>query len=429
VELGVVLSVAAILAAMIVPDYLESSRVKMAGRAAEDVVRIQDAARWYRVEHTAGPAEFYWPGQRNGATPRPDTCVNAASGDITADLVTASYLPASDSGMSLGFKNPWGEPYTLNLINDVPSGSCLFRVSTLLPASMATAFKSFMPGAECFAPSGGKRVCYSQIPEPGREPGNLPVAAAIDDFFDAPPRPIVPCPVNSGGRVSSGGTAQANAGNGGNGGNARVEGNDGRDIVSPGSAPSGRSGGTGGDVTSGSNRATGGNGGNGGRSGEAVSGNAGSSSSGSGGCDEDDGSSGGGGSASGNGGNGGAGGNASVTENGGNGSARGNGTNRSNGTTRGNGANRSNAASDDGECLVYQMVNGRQQCVGAGTVAQTRGNGSPTQVANGRTGTVDNHSNLPVPGPSSGTLVNNQRGGSTVGSPVVIRNGSFVPMP
>ena len=174
-ELGVVLAVAAILGAAVLPDVIESARGRMAEKAANGVTMIQDAAKWFFVESSpaADPGSARWPGERDAADgAAPNTCAERGSASKKAknDLQDNGYLPAS------AFANPFGGVYDLSLVPGTPSAVCALKICANFPnAQVANAFKSLLPVATC--PSSTR--CCSQIPKPGAEAS---IQFAIDDL-------------------------------------------------------------------------------------------------------------------------------------------------------------------------------------------------------------------------------------------------------
>jgi prepilin-type N-terminal cleavage/methylation domain-containing protein len=173
-ELGIVIAVLAIVSSFFVPDFMEAARTTMAAKAADEVVQIQDAARWYfseTVRYTGvgapqDPRTARWPGQAVAGT-----CVAVnAIGDMTAQgflkLDPASINPA---GQPI---NAWGNPYLVDVLPG-PTGPadphCHFRVRTQLPQPLAQAYTGMVPGASCVVVGGGLVECTSVIPKPGAE--------------------------------------------------------------------------------------------------------------------------------------------------------------------------------------------------------------------------------------------------------------------
>jgi prepilin-type N-terminal cleavage/methylation domain-containing protein len=150
-ELGVVLAVSAILAAAIIPDFVEAARTRMAERTAEDVALIHDAARWYFVQTAAAPGTppDTWPGQ-----PSSGTCALSPGTDPLSVLVSAGYLAVRPV-------NPWKQDYVLTLRASTLAGSkgCLLQVTTDVPTQVAHAFSHVMPQGGCNGDSGNPNLC------------------------------------------------------------------------------------------------------------------------------------------------------------------------------------------------------------------------------------------------------------------------------
>jgi type II secretory pathway pseudopilin PulG len=184
VEFGIVLAVTTILASVMLPDFIESARVRMAGRAAEDVLRIQEAARWYYNDHMATADDFdsnYWPGQVDGSGPSPDSCpaLAASANAPILELVRAQYLDSDGNG-ALGFSNPWGQGYRSRLqpmlqsaatSTSITQQGCGFVVETQIPAAVAKAFLGALPGSTCPTVGTQWARCETIITRPGSEAG------------------------------------------------------------------------------------------------------------------------------------------------------------------------------------------------------------------------------------------------------------------
>lgn len=151
IELGVVLAVTAILAAVLVPDFVESSRTKMAEKAAQDVIQIIDAARWFYAESTNINSVAYlaqrgrWPGQTN-----PSECkvfTNPPNAGLR-ELLTMDFLTTFPV-------NPWNQPYDVQLEYNLAYATggipppCNFEIDTNVPMGLEDAFKSLIPQGQC----------------------------------------------------------------------------------------------------------------------------------------------------------------------------------------------------------------------------------------------------------------------------------------
>ncbi len=184
-ELGIVIGVAAILAAAIVPDVIETMRNRMAEKAAADVAVIHDAARLYYVQNTTCPG--CWPGEQTAGQ-----CLNNFNeGNAIFQLLNGGYLtggggPATPLLVSSNFRqNPWGQAYNFTVyapVTVVANPACLFGVATDVPQVISDAFISFLPQAACNLPGGpapcpasptgvvplpGNVRCCSYVPKPG----------------------------------------------------------------------------------------------------------------------------------------------------------------------------------------------------------------------------------------------------------------------
>ena len=181
-ELGIVLGVAAILAAAIAPDFIESMRNKMAEKAAVDVAMVHDAARWFFLESGRAGGDYRWPGE-NGVNQCRTNFTNARA---ISDFLMNGYLagggPANPYTPPKDFlMNPWGEGYEFDLYEPPPTGTgmrpgCLFGIVTTVPIAVSEALISFLPQAACgtacpgaaAVPAGMTRCC-SYVPKPGFE--------------------------------------------------------------------------------------------------------------------------------------------------------------------------------------------------------------------------------------------------------------------
>ena len=176
IQLGAVLAVTAILAAAILPDFIESARNKMAQRAADDVAMIHDAARWFYVGSLQAPPgspdNGRWPGQHSATSP----CVldTGTPQAAMADLWKLHYVTKFPS-------NPWGKTYEAQPKQDPPGPGggpatingvaygCSFEVDSDVPKKVANAFIAFLPNGACNDGSGS-------------QPCMLPTSAIGSDF-------------------------------------------------------------------------------------------------------------------------------------------------------------------------------------------------------------------------------------------------------
>lgn len=147
IELGVALAVAAVLAAAVLPDMVESSRNVQAQRTALDISYIHDAARWYRSQtnayaSAAGTGQDTWPGQSSSGAA--GTCPPVDSSTAFDNLKQNGFLI---QGLQ---RNPWGKDYVASGVMDPanPKG-CMFMVSTEVPNSVALTFTGMLPLSWC----------------------------------------------------------------------------------------------------------------------------------------------------------------------------------------------------------------------------------------------------------------------------------------
>jgi type IV pilus assembly protein PilE len=176
VELGVALAVAAILAAVVLPDLVEASRDEQAERTALDISYLHDAARWYRsqtngiTDSSLGIGADTWPGQSSGG----------ATGCSPIDSSTAFQNLKANGFLVEGQPvNPWGKDYTARELNHVgtagnPSMGCMFMVSTEVPTPVADKLRGMLPQAICNDPvcgppalTAGYSRCCSGAVRPG----------------------------------------------------------------------------------------------------------------------------------------------------------------------------------------------------------------------------------------------------------------------
>lgn len=163
-ELGIVIGVAAILAAAILPDLIETMRNRMAERAAADAALIHDAARLYFVQATHPLyGRYRWPGEQTAG----QCATGYLEGNALFELTNGGYIasgggPANPTNQGPNFmRNPWGQRYYLSLYapSTTPAPACLFGVVTDVPEVVANAFISFLPQAACNPPGQANGAC------------------------------------------------------------------------------------------------------------------------------------------------------------------------------------------------------------------------------------------------------------------------------
>lgn len=171
IELGVVLSVSALLAATLLPDLVEGARVQAAERAALDISYLHDAARWYYSQTTAytsgatGLIPNTWPGQ-----PSSQRCELPPGTDPVPLLIQNGFL-------AMRPQNPWGLPYEFGIAGNLAmtNSGCMFDVQTDVPAEVARALESLLPMSQCnrgscrngpTTPPGFVRCCSAAL-QPG----------------------------------------------------------------------------------------------------------------------------------------------------------------------------------------------------------------------------------------------------------------------
>jgi len=179
-ELGIVLAVSAILAAVVMPDFIESQRNKMAERAGDDVAGLFDAARWYWLDRAFGQVGV-WPGQQSAIN-----CVEYYDQPrAKRDLFNNGYVATNpDDPNATGFANAWFEKYGFDTFQATPNAPCMLRLSTNVPEVIAKAYIAFLPQARCQSDPGGRGLpigpcgagsapgtgfvrCCGMIPPPG----------------------------------------------------------------------------------------------------------------------------------------------------------------------------------------------------------------------------------------------------------------------
>jgi hypothetical protein len=135
IELAVLLSVAAVAAALMVPDIINAARMSLARKTAEDMARLHDGAKWFYLHSTPKKGGEKWPGEAN-----PGACTPGINVPVN-DLRAAGYLPPLPAQLL----NPWGERYEIDLVVDMDRGECFFRVGTKLPRSIVTMIEDMSP--------------------------------------------------------------------------------------------------------------------------------------------------------------------------------------------------------------------------------------------------------------------------------------------
>jgi prepilin-type N-terminal cleavage/methylation domain-containing protein len=170
IELSVLLAVIALGVAYIAPDFMEKARGDLAIRTAKEMSMIADASKWYYMNQGGDPAnrdDMHWPGELAGANCIPNgTAQNALTGGA------ADYLKPAD------FRNPWGVPYDVTLINAGVSEGCRLAIATNVPTTVAGEIMTYMPMATCDGvggagcpggAGGGFTRCCAKIVRPGQE--------------------------------------------------------------------------------------------------------------------------------------------------------------------------------------------------------------------------------------------------------------------
>ncbi len=158
IELAVVLGVMSIIAAAVLPDFIESMRNQLAYRMVKDIELLAEAARWAYVESTNPntPDQAHWPGYDKDC---------AYQGDPIDAMVAAGYLAKRP-------QDPWGGNYSVTV-----TGECLLRIWTAAgspPASVMGIIQTGLSQVSCnenvtTGPSPYNTVgrCMVSFPKPG----------------------------------------------------------------------------------------------------------------------------------------------------------------------------------------------------------------------------------------------------------------------
>lgn len=183
VELAIVLAVISVVAAYVTPDFIELAKTKLADRAAEDMMEIQDAARWFYHDSPGpgmDPQNMRWPGETG-----PNTCATAGS-TPQAELTVGRYLEPTQ------LINPWGKPYQTSLWTPTPARpqNCRFQIVTEVPAALAPILMTRVPLCVCEraagqpdacpgTPAAGEDLCCTRLVKPGFESSEEDVIASV----------------------------------------------------------------------------------------------------------------------------------------------------------------------------------------------------------------------------------------------------------
>ncbi len=202
IELAVVLAVVAIMATVVVPDFIEVNRNDLSQQAASEVMVLLDNAKWYFTNSSRWTP--YNASAGDDGNPDYDPTMSHWPGDTDRDLYEDSANAAEDCLRGNGIEddgngghrchvarvsnsdleNPWNERYVLEIVrvpgNPLASG---FAVMTNVPTGSAAVFRSLVPGGWCAnegtfdgtlsCPNLGAPVgfvtCCALVPEPGNE--------------------------------------------------------------------------------------------------------------------------------------------------------------------------------------------------------------------------------------------------------------------
>jgi len=174
-ELAIVIGVAAILAASIVPDAIEAMKTRMAEKSATDVMQLHDAARLYFAQNVdSAGRRLRWPGEQSQGS----CAANFQESLFIFEMLNNGYLASGGDPSNPGpefMLNPWQRPYEVSVYAPATAASpaCLFGVTTAIPTQLQTAFTAALPQAGCGAacppgpqPTGFIRCC-SFVSKPG----------------------------------------------------------------------------------------------------------------------------------------------------------------------------------------------------------------------------------------------------------------------
>ena len=183
VELAIVLAVISVVAAYVTPNFIELARGQLAERAAEDMLTLQDAARWFYHDSPGpgmDPKDTRWPGES-----APGSC-NVAGVTPEAELTDGNYITEP------ALTNPWDRPYRLDLWTPTPMNrnNCRFQIVTEVPAGMGPQIMSTVPLSHCERalgdpnacpgnPPSGFDLCCSRLVKPGFEASEDDVLASV----------------------------------------------------------------------------------------------------------------------------------------------------------------------------------------------------------------------------------------------------------
>jgi prepilin-type N-terminal cleavage/methylation domain-containing protein len=182
-EMGIVLGVAAILAAVVLPDFVEAQRNKMAERTAAEMMVIIDAARAFRVANAAGR----WPGSPGGDIQCRNDCVpnggtpQFSRGWFRNDLTSGGFVPEDLNTSGRMLTNPWGQDYEPCVWRNMGAAGggnqpCMFVVSTNVPRELARMLENQLSQVRCMDRGNpGDIVC----PGAGPVPANMVRCCAV----------------------------------------------------------------------------------------------------------------------------------------------------------------------------------------------------------------------------------------------------------
>jgi prepilin-type N-terminal cleavage/methylation domain-containing protein len=176
IELGVVLCILCILAAVVAPNFIDLARTRMAEKAASDVAEIIEAAEGFFVESEEDPMNARWPGGSVRPNKNREQCDlahpdNSAEDDLLGSNGGNRYLRPE------ALFNPWGKRYEIDRVPSERLGSaefaprsCQLLVRTTVPSDVGPSFAALIPAGRCGLPdANGMVICQGTVPPPGAQ--------------------------------------------------------------------------------------------------------------------------------------------------------------------------------------------------------------------------------------------------------------------
>lgn len=168
IELAVVMAVASIIAAIVLPDFIETARNDLAEQTGVQMAELMGSARQFF--HTTGlqasdPFFARWPGEADMAPAGPNCSAGVDGADV--ELVDERLVRMGD------LSNPWQKPYYFTLQGARGASQpfpCRFIISTDVPQQISLALTAQLPGAACNAAGGGGGGGGNRCPNIGQKP-------------------------------------------------------------------------------------------------------------------------------------------------------------------------------------------------------------------------------------------------------------------